>query len=229
MHRNMKPVIAALSVVLILAASLASYCGDQYTLIFINNSLNNADVCIYQDDPDMDVQDVMSLAWITKRVAPNTTVEFTWQMNYCFMWSEQDKLAPGISFKAMQTLDASLTDANTVTFKMEDGAYTFSDTTWSGYEGNLYIHGDASLPNRKAWVGIGLEGAALYSAPAQPRWEWIFTPTPLYWITFGTFEHQEPLDVESISHKAAFKYTPGVYSFTAELTAENIWKVKPTP
>jgi hypothetical protein len=230
MSRISAAAIATLCIALILGAALPSYCGDQYTLIFINNSKNLADVCIYQDDPDMKVQDVMSLAWITKRVAPTTTVEFTWEIDYCFVWSEQAELEPGLRFVASQTWeDASLSDNNTVTFRMTEGAYTFSDLTWSGYEGNLYIIGDRSLPIREAFVGIGVAGAAVYVAPAQPRWDWIYTPKPLYYITFGTFEPGEVLDVESISHKAPFQYQGPCHSLTAVLEEDNTWDIFETP
>lgn len=229
MSRSMRAVSTALSVLLVLAAALAACYGTEYTLIFRNESSNTGDACVYQYDPDMEVQDVMSLAWFAKGAAPTTILVFTWTIDYCFAWSEIGELVPGVIFEASQIWDADLATTNQVTLKMIDGEiYTFADQCPGSYSGNLYILGDKTLPVREASVGIGMAGAPTYVAPAQPNWEWIYTPKPLYWITFGTFDPGEVLDVESISHKARVHFPPNVYSMTAILNWDNTWTVTPT-
>jgi hypothetical protein len=231
MYRNIKPVIAVLCVLLTLVVASAACYGTEYTLIFRNDSSNTGDACVYQHDPDMDVQDVMSLAWFAKGAAPTTTITFNWTIDYCFAWDEIGELVPGVIFEAAQIWDADPRGDNCVTLSMlEGGIYTFSDLKHCGYDGNLYIYGDRSLPVRQAAVGIGMAGAATHVAPAQPNWLWVYTPKPLYlyWITFGTFEPGEILDVDSITHKAPVHFPPNVYSMTATLNEDNTWTVQET-
>lgn len=232
MHRNIKSVIAVVCVLLTLAVAFAACHGTEYTVIFKNESVNVGDACIYQHDPDMDAYDVMSLAWLVKGSAPTTTVAFDWTIDYCFAWDEMGELVPGVVFDAAQIWDADpsgITGDNCVTFSMLDGdIYTFEKSRFCGEDGNLYIYGDRSLPVKQAAVGIGMSGSPTYVTPAQPNWQWVYTPKPMYWITFGTFEPGEVLDVESISHKAQIHFPPNVYSMTATLNEDNTWTVEPT-
>jgi hypothetical protein len=229
MRKNLKTIVAIGSVALILAAAGVSCYGTQYTLIFKNNSTNVGDACVYQHDPDMSLQDVMSLAWFAKGAAPTTTLTFKWTIDYCFAWDETGELVPGVIFDASQIWDADLETTNQVTLTMVgDDVYTFTDQKAGKRPGNLYIIGDKTLPIKQAAVGIGMAGAPTHVAPVQPNWEWVYTPKPLYWITFGTFEPGEILDVESISHKAAIHFPPNVYSMTAILNRDNTWTVVET-
>jgi len=227
----MKLVIAALSVTLVLVVGFVGCYGTQYELIFINNSSNIGDSCVYQHDPDMDEYDVMSLAWFSKGSTPTTTVSFQWTIDYCFVWDEVGELVPGVIFEASQMWDADPTRNNCVTLTHlgDPNAYTFEDLEMCGEEGNLYIHGSRSLPVKEAAVGIGMAGAPYAVRPAQPNWEWVYTPKPMYWITFGSFEPGEVLDIESISTKKPIHFERGVYSMTAILNWDNTWTVFQTP
>jgi len=57
----------------------------------------------------------------------------------------------------------------------------------------------------------------------------VYTPKPMYWITFGSFEPGEVLDIESISTKKPIHFERGVYSMTAILNWDNTWTVFQTP
>jgi rhizosphere induced protein len=233
MHRNTKTVVALSSALLILAAGLVTCFGTEYTLIFKNESSNTADACVYQHDPDMEAYDIMTLAWFAKGAAPTTTLTFNWTIDYCFVWSEQGNLGHGVVFEASQIWDADPSGKNSVTLKLsEEGpedVYTFTGLRTSGENGNLYIWGDKTLPVKQAVVGIGMSGAATHVQKAQPNWEWVYTPKPIYWITFGNFEPGEVLDVESISNKLRVHFERGVYSMTVVLHKDNTWSVYPTP
>ena len=45
---------------------------------------------------------MMSLAWFSKAAHPETAIEFDWTTQYNFVWSDQNGLTPGITFKASQ-------------------------------------------------------------------------------------------------------------------------------
>ena len=79
-----------------------------YSVDFINNSVNAGDVCIYQTQPDIGVYNVMSLAWIAKKAASHSEIKFTWGIDYSFVWSETGELKPGVIFDASQVVDADL-------------------------------------------------------------------------------------------------------------------------
>jgi hypothetical protein len=230
MNRNTRAVIAALSVVLILAAACLACDAAQYELVFINNSSNSGDACVYQYDPDMDAYDVMSLAWFSKGTAPTTTLRFYWTIDYSFVWDEVGELSPGVVFQASQMWPADPTGDNciTLTYLDDPNAYTFKDLGPCGEIGNLYIHGDRSVPVKDAAVGIGMSGAPYVVRPAQSNWQWVYTPKPMYWITLGTFEAGEILDIESISTKQAIHFDRGIYSMTVTLNHDNTWTVEET-
>jgi len=202
--------------------------GTQYTLRFINNSQNTAVACVYQTDPDIGVPNVMSLAWFAKGAAPTTHVAFTWQIDYCFVWSEVGTLAPGVMFDASQAWDADLLASNQVSFTCQGGVYTFANQQAGPSPGSLTILEDSTLPANQAAVGIGVSKKPAYVVQAQPNWNLTFRPKPRYFITFGTFLEGEVLDVQSISHKAEVRFPPNVYSMTAILNPDNTWNVKPT-
>ena len=230
MSGPMRAIITVTATILALTMSMIACNAVELTLVFINNSSNAGDACVYQYDPDMDVQDVMSLAWFAKGAAPTTTFRFRWTLDYCFVWAETGRLAPGLTFKAEQVWEADLETANRITFKrIHDRMYTFAEQQAGPNEGSLYILGDRTLPVREALVGIGMAGAPIYVVPALPNTAWIFTPRPHYWITFGTFEPGEVLNVESISDRAEdIVFPDSVFSMTAILNRDYTWTILPT-
>jgi len=229
MLRFLRAVIPLVVLVLTMAFPFFACDGTEYVLIFRNESSNIGDACIYQFDPSMDVQDVMSVAWFVKGAAPTTSLRFRWTIDYCFVWSEIGRLAPGVVFEATQIWDASLETTNRILFKMTHrDTYTFADQQPGPEEGNLYILGDATLLPNSPVVGIGMAGAAIYVAPARPEVAWIYTPHPVYWITFGDYESGEILDVESISYKERVDFPPGTYSMTAIFNWDNTWTILPS-
>lgn len=199
--------------------------SDSYKVIFKNNSVNLGSVCLYQDDPAL-ATNVMSLAWLTKVAHPTTTVEISWNIDYNFVWSETGELVPGIIFKAYQTWDADLRDNNKVRFAYKDGAFTF-EALDRGNAGELLIEGDYSLPLNQASVGIGMSGAGTFISQAQSNINTFYQPHPLYWITFGTYDQGEVLDITKITNKALIEFPANVYTMVATLNQDNSWTVEP--
>lgn len=202
--------------------------GVNYTLIFKNNSTNSANACVYQQDPNIGVPDVMSLAWFSKYAFPTTTVTFQWTIDYSFVWSETGVLVPGVIFTATQNWGADLSTTNQVTFSHPGQAYTFQNQTAGPQGGSLYITEDGTLPIKQASVGIGMGGFGTFVVQAQPNWNLVFTPHPEYWITFGNYTQGEVLDQTSISNPAKVAFPVNTYSMTAILNPDNTWTVMPT-
>lgn len=207
-------------------SSPASSAGATYSLAFVNNSSQTGTACVYQNDPTMGVPNAMSLAWMTRVAAPRTKLVFQWQVDYSFVWAETGALVPGVMFEASQTWPADLSTANQVTLSYMDGFYTFENQTQGPRSGSLYIVNGPSVPAGDAAVGIGMSGLPIYAVQAQPNWNLVFTPHPLYWITFGNYVQGEVMDVESISNAAQVIFPPGGYSMTATLNQNMSWTIQ---
>ncbi|MBE9468870.1 MAG: protein rhiA [Bacteroidetes bacterium] len=201
----------------------------EYKLNFKNNSTQKGNVCIYQTDPDLGVHDVMSLAWFAKSACPTTMLQFKWNVDYCYTWSRQGELIPGIVYKAAQTWNADLANKNAVDFVKDTSinAYTFENLTAGPEDGSLYIYEKRNVGANECAVGIGMSGSGTFVVNAQPNMQLQFTPHPKYWITFGTFEQGEVLDIEKITATAQEVAFPiNRYSINVSLNEDNTWTVK---
>jgi hypothetical protein len=211
---------------------------QRYTLTFQNNSSNNWDFCCFQQDPNMTIPDLMSLAWFAFPVAPTTTISFTWEINYQFVWSQTGTLDAGVIFSASQKWDADLKSSNNVDFtRKPNGAFTFQNQVSGGKAGTLYIHQDGTIPAQTAAVGINMgivglppgAGTGTFAVPAQSNITANFTPHPEYWCTFGQYTPGQVLDIGQIAEKAQIIFPPSVYHMIATLTKANTWDVKSLP
>jgi rhizosphere induced protein len=202
--------------------------GTIYSLVFVNGSENTWDAAVYQQDPDLGVPDVQSLAWFKKTAASTTNITFSWTVDYSFVWSETGVLVPGVKFDASQNWPADLSTQNQVTLT-KSPAYTFSNQMQGPKAGTLYVNQDGTIPSKMASVGIGMSGAGVYAVQAQPNIQLTFTPHPKYWITFGQFAQGQVLDIGQVTGQAAsIEFPDNIYSLTAILGANNKWTVKST-
>ena len=129
--------------------------GDNYTLRFKNRSDSQHDFLVYQKGIEVNMPNIYTLAWFAKPVANGVDVDFTWTIDYSFVWSEQGQLKPGITFHANQVVVGDLLTANLIDFSKVDGAFQFGKPTGTGASGSLTIDGDNSIPKHAAKVGIG--------------------------------------------------------------------------
>ena len=211
--------------------------SDIYTLTFVNNSNNNWDFCCYQQDPNINIPDVMSLAWFAFPVAPTTVVSFSWEINYQFVWSQMGQLAAGVKFSASQKWDANLSTNNSIDFtRKPNKAFTFQNQMSAGVPGTLFINQDETIPEKTAAVGINMSilgapigaGSGTFVVPAQPNITASFSPHPTYWVTFGQFTPGQVLDTKQITKKAEIAFPVNVYDMVAILGSDNKWKVTST-
>lgn len=202
--------------------------STNYTLQVTNNSTQYQDLCIYQKQPDLDVPNALSLAWLAAPAWPGTTVTFNWSLDYSFVWAQTGSIKPGVMFQPQQTVpaDPDSLASNQIQFDYRNGAFTFMPGSALGVPqlGSLYIRELSGIPANVACVGIGMSNAGTFVAPAQPNFNLIFTPHPEYWLTAGTFEQGEVLDVEEITNEISVPFD-GTFSMKAVLDAQNNWTV----
>lgn len=200
----------------------------QYQLVVVNNSDNVGSVCVFQRPAEAaETPNIMSIAWLTKRLYPTSQVRFTWELDYQFVWAETGELKPGVTFDAGQSWQAGLTENNMVTLHCDEyGAYTFQNqTTNANATGSLVIQQDSTIPLNRASAGLGMGGQGVYALQAQPNMTIIFTPHPTYWLTFGEYTQGEVLNTSEIANMTQISFPPNVYSMKAVLGANNVWSV----
>jgi hypothetical protein len=205
---------------------------SDYHLKVVNNSSDYNDFCVYQTDPGLGIPDIQTLAWFAQPLFPTAVANFTWASDYCFVWGENGQLEPGVIFEASQVWSADPQDPHQdqVLFTYQLGTYTFEagSAVSSPQLGTLYVKEDASIPLGLASIGIGMSGSGTFARTAQPNQLLSFTPHPRYWVTSGTYEQGEVLDVGAISGAAEIAFPPGVTHMTAVLNQDNSWTVQAT-
>jgi hypothetical protein len=189
-----------------------------------NNSTQSGNFCIFQELPDVNVPNVVTLAWLSKAAHPTTKLNFDWTVDYSFFWSTQFDLRPGSHVQAEQSWDANLDTTNLITLDRSDDAYTFANQRQGAYENNLYIHQTHRVQSDTASVGIGMSGKGAFAVKSQPNMSIIMTPKPIYWVVFGYFEEGEIIDIAEVTESAYKVQFKGTTSMALEFTSQNIFK-----
>ena len=202
--------------------------GFSYSVVFRNQSTNEGYGCLYWTMPPT-TPSGYSVAWLSKYTFSTTTVTWSWETQYDFVWSETGKLQSGTMMSASQVWPADLNATNAVTLTYQKGAYTFQDQR-SGPSGSLTIQQDNTIPVGQASTGIGLAGYATYVVQAQPNINLQFTPGAgsQLWIAFGNYPRGQVIDPSFMSGASQINFPVNVYSLTATLSAANQWTVEPT-
>jgi hypothetical protein len=199
--------------------------GQVYTLRFKNRSESQYDFLVFQQGIDVNEPNGYTLAWFTRQVANGVDLDFTWTVDYAFVWSDQGTLKPGITFEARQVIPADLTTANLVTFTDVDGAFQFGTPTAGGTAGSLTIDEANTIPKNMAKVGIGMSGQGTHVIDAEPNVGAVFTPHPEYWIGFGFFKQGQVLDIQSLVNAQQVPFSANVFQMTATLDSGNNWTI----
>lgn len=201
-----------------------------YRLHVTNNSNAFEQFAVFQNDPDLGVTNVLSLAWLVQGVQPQKTVVFEWTEDYSFTLFEQNA-----NTHATRSVPVDPHDPATqqVQLGYTDGALTFQNGPAIGTPqfGSVYLRELGSIPAAGAGlVGLAIDGKPAYAAPAAPNTNLVFTFEPglNYWLGAGTFEAGATLDVEAVLAPTPIDFPPGVFDLTAVLKNDNTWTVAPT-
>ncbi len=201
-----------------------------YQLTFDNQSPQDGTAAVYQHDLDISYSNAMSLAWFAKKAYTGTTVTFTWNIDYCFVWSQTGILRPGVQFVAGQTVDADPNQKNRIGIDCDPraGAYHFILPPTEGQHGTLEIMCSNRVPSSMVSIGIGMSGFGTCVVQAGPNTIETFTPHPKYYIVFGQFQQGEVLNITEVASKSAkVNFPANVYRMKATLDSRNNWSVNP--
>jgi len=202
--------------------------GTVFQINFVNNSINPGTFMVFQQDPNMAMPEITSLAWVTKFANPNTQGFFSWSINYNFSWRENESVTSEITSGTSQSFPAGedLLTMNGITLTYDKG-YSFIDPIDQSPAGSMYIKQDGTIPLKQATVGIGMSGAPAFMVQAQPNMELVFTPQPEYWIAFGEFIQGQIIDIQEMTSSAQVLFPPGITKMKATLNADNSWTIIP--
>jgi len=176
--------------------------NTHYTLQVNNDSLQSGDFCIFQTMPEINIANIVSLAWLSKAASPTTKLLFQWQTDLDFVWTNATTAQSGATVSACQSWPATTIKNNKVELDKVNGAYGFTNQTTSDSPGNLIIEQRPNVLANEISVGIGMGGKATFAVPSQPNMQIMMSPKPNYWLCFGSFKQGESVDVASISKYA---------------------------
>lgn len=204
--------------------------GQKYGLRFKNESSNSWSFLCFQDQPSGLPKDYFSLAWFSKVAHTGTTIDFSWSIDYSFVWSQVGHLGPGIQFQASQTVPAeNLSSRNDITFDYTDNAYLFKGQK-NGPAGALTIRQTFAIPNNNAAIGIGMSGQGTFAVQAQANITASFVPTPKYYIAFAqSIQEGQVLNITQLSQVAEIKFPVNNFGATVVLQADNTWDISYSP
>ncbi|AZO94612.1 protein rhiA [Halocella sp. SP3-1] len=198
----------------------------EYKLTVKNKGTFKGDLAVYQKQPDLEEMGAMSLAWFTKGSNPNTEVEFGWNVNYNFVWSEEGDLKPGVIFKATQIVNTDVKANNKIELDKNKYGYLFKNqVTDSIHSGELIIEESGLIPGGEASVGIGMSGFGTFIWEAEPNVDLVIQPKPQYWVTYGIFDQGEILNTQQLVNKSLkIEYPMNKYNATVTLKSDNTWE-----
>lgn len=202
-----------------------------YIVNFTNNSTNTGYACIFQQDSDIVVPGVLSLAWLSALCDPGASASFTWGTTFDFFWGVPFIPAPVASpyYHTYDALPANVTGTtltNQVTLD-NNGAFRFINQTAGAAPNNLYITQDGTIPAGVAYVGIGMSGSGTFVVPATENTLLTFTPnlTPTtYYVIFGPYPQGAILNLSELAiAPLTITFPAGENTAAVTLNNNNTW------
>lgn len=205
--------------------------GTGYSIIIHNEStLNDSQAIVFQKQPTLPAE-VVSLAWLSKTCHAHTQVTYNWTLNFDFVWGQNGKLAPGVSYEAGGTVPADLTNNNEVTLSYVDNGFEFGATSQGPKTGALLIHEDTTVPGQgntdQGAVGIGMYGKGTFVRPTQPTGSaggLEFVVHPQYWVAMGTYQEGEVVDESALYYPQLVSFPAGEFHATCVFTGTG-WEI----
>lgn len=210
--------------------------SQQYTLTIYNNSTYSGNVVVYQGKPQssLPADSIKSLAWLSLGIEPRdgsiiNSIEFTWSIDYGFVWSRAGVLLPGVSFKAaggspVTSIVPPL--KNSIRFKKGERNYTFYDQK-NGEPGQLAITTDSSVVAKESSVGVSMSGAGVFAVEARPSFNYWFIPRPSYTVALGSYTQGTVMDISQLSALNPFSFEGGVVDLIFTYNEDGTWTEGP--
>ncbi len=203
----------------------AAATGQSYSIKCINQSSVPWIFYVYQTMPNQPSQ-VFSTAWFASPYMIGTggsSITFTWNINYCFVWGITGTVAPGVTFSAGGQIPCDPSVNNYTTFSMLNNTPSLSQAAPGPQSGSLIISEDSSIPNSIFATGIGMSGYGTFVQQALAYTMQAYTPKPQYWIAAATQIQMGEILPQIVSMTAEFD--PNGDDITATLGQNNLWSI----
>ena len=199
-----------------------------YTVTVINDSADAWKFYVFQQPPS--IANNLSLAWFASpyKIAPKDQIQFQWNIQYSFVWSDTGIVKPGVKFTATGLKDCDPQNKNLTTFDFINDTPQLSDPTSGGIAGSLLIKDGPSVSSDTFAVGVGMSGKGTYVVNAGPNLKHKFTADPLYFVVAADeVVEGQVMDITTITQSGSLIFPPNVLDLTATLLADNTWKITP--
>lgn len=197
-----------------------------YNLIVKNESTEDGYVLIFCQKPETNSPDIQTYAWQSKFLYSGVKADFTWQMQWAFMWKQINSVN-----ESQQLVPTDLQTNNKITLDYDAGhqAFHFTNQEQGDPAGNFYIQETASVPSNMAQVGLALSGHPAFLVNSQPNMNVVITPKPSYFLMFGTHENTGPISVDQYTKAIEVKFPPNIFSLTATIKQDGTISVENSP
>lgn len=189
-----------------------------------NESASAGTVCIFQT-LRKPLPDPLTLAWMTKAMAPASRALFDWEERFELHWRERE---PAITSWQSLAVDPDGTNDVTLTYDRRRGFYAFRNAVTGPKPGKLYLRQGGDIPLRRAQIGLGMDGRALQFVDAQPNVTFVVRTAVRYWIAFGSFTEGEAIDLATLRGSIAeLPFSGGIRALEAVFRSDHHWQIRP--
>lgn len=201
-----------------------------YRLICANASRLHGNFAIYQVPPASDnMQQIISLAWLSRPAAPGTRVTFTWSTAMSFVWGERGNFRGRSYFAACQQVPADPDRENLIDLGADEfGAPDFSALRVGGPPGVLTVRQRNAIFDFPVHVGIAIGGAAVYTVDFHANISTSFIAhRDRYWVMFGGYSPGEAIDATSVTNGVILDFSTITPTQSVIMGSDNILRAGP--
>ncbi|TRL37446.1 hypothetical protein [Rhizobium straminoryzae] len=201
-----------------------------YRLICANTSRMHGNFSIYQMPPQTEsIQQVVSLAWLSRPAPPSSSVTFTWSTAMSFVWGERGRFRGRSYFAACQQVPAHPERENLIDLTSEElGSPFFANLRGGGPSGALTVRQRNAIFNYPVHVGIAIGGSAVYTVEFQANISTSFIAhRDRYWVTFGGYSPGEAIDATSVTNGVVLDFSPINPTLSVVMGPDNILRHGP--
>jgi hypothetical protein len=199
--------------------------GQEYTVVFSNESGRSRTVVLFQSPPDSVLDGAFAVAWHTAEVATNRNATIKWDLEYRIS-SSPGQISVGSVYTPTNTLSVDLTEGMAVTFDAGSGQFSVSGQGGDIEAGTLTVSVVGGTSGEPVAIGIGLDDKPLLVAPLPENATWQYRPSMTYRIAFGQFEQGGILDESMMDESTEVRFSDGVRTLLVTLADDGTYQVE---
>lgn len=195
-----------------------------YVLHCVNNSTSDWIFYVYQTMPNQPSH-IFSLAWLASpyKLQVGSSISFSWEPDYSFVWSHTGVLSPGIIFQSSGIQPCNLTDRNQTTFNLNHNHPQLKATSSEGQNNILTINIALNVPEHTFSTGIGMSNYGIFVQQASANIKQVYIPNTTIWIAATTYMYPGRVLSLPVSLAQSFEFKDGNRKLRAVFGKDNTW------